>query len=83
MCRNEEDWSSARQSLQAAGKSTSTDDNANVIETIEVENTQLESIAVDAVTSSNEKLSKIIAIGVGNTSEVPVLSSFDMPTVTQ
>lgn len=85
MCRNETDWSSTPQNSQSAGKSisTDTDDNGNVIETTELESIQSESITVDAITSSSDQIiSKVIAIGVENSPEVPILlSGFNMPTV--
>ncbi|KMQ82324.1 isoform b, partial [Lasius niger] len=84
MCRNETD-SNTPQNPQSAGKSisTDTDNNGNVIETTELESIQSESIAVDAITSLSDKgLSNVIALGVENAPEVPILlSGFDMPTV--
>lgn len=50
------DWSSTSQNLESAGKSIpiDTDDNGNVIKTIELENIQSESIPVNAITSSSD-----------------------------
>ncbi|XP_011861979.1 PREDICTED: uncharacterized protein LOC105558732 [Vollenhovia emeryi] len=58
VCRNETDLSSALQSPQSAEKSISTDNNENVMETIDLESIQSASIAVDAVTSSDQRISK-------------------------
>lgn len=84
MCRNETDLSSALQSPQSAEKSILTDDNENVIKTIDLENIQSASIAVDAVTSSDQgtsKYAKVITVGVEDAPEVSILPGFDMPTV--
>ncbi|KMQ83965.1 hypothetical protein RF55_18699 [Lasius niger] len=79
------DWSSIPQSPQSAKKSisTDTDNNGNVIETTKLESIQLESIAFDAITSSSDqRISKVIAIGFENAPKVPIsLSGFDIPTV--
>ncbi|XP_077260899.1 uncharacterized protein LOC143896758 [Temnothorax americanus] len=87
VCRNETDLSSALQSSESTGKSSLTDDsddNENVVKTIDLENIQSASIVVDAVTSSDQgisKYAKVIAVGVEDAPEVSILPDFDMPTV--